>query len=386
MPISFRNCDLDNAFLTEADLMNRFVGQELWVWGAGATGKLGNNSTASTTFSSPIQTISATTNWICVSSNDFSTHTAGLKSDGTLWTWGVGTGGVLGNTSVVTRSSPVQTTGSATNWRFASAGSAATGGLKTDGTLWMWGAGTNGVLGTNSTASSSFPVQVFGNATNWKSLRVSNGFALALKTDGTLWGWGSNTLGRLGDFSTINKSTPVQTVTGGTNWKDAKAGDSSAALKTDGTLWLWGSGADGRLGNGATINASSPVQTVSISTTWKVTSASSNSPTAIKVDGTLWVWGSGVNGRLGNLSTTSVCSPVQTISGGTTWRAVSAGRNSMGAIKVDGTLWMWGQGCMLGDNTSIPKSSPIQTISGGVNWRSIDVGLSSVGGTRLTGE
>jgi alpha-tubulin suppressor-like RCC1 family protein len=99
----------------------------------------------------------------------------------------------------------------------------------------------------------------------------------------------------------------------------------SAAIKTDGTLWLWGCGASGRLGNNSTTDHSSPVQTVSTGTNWKQVSMGYTHSASIKTDGTLWLWGCNVAGNLGNNSTVDQSSPVQTVVSGTNWKQVGAG-------------------------------------------------------------
>jgi len=155
--------------------------------------------------------------------------------------------------------------------------------------------------------------------------------------EGGLWNWGDNACGQLGDNSTINKSSPVQTVSGGTNWKQVDAGGTTAAaIKTDGTLWLWGSACRGQLGNNSTINRSSPVQTVSSGTNWKQVSAGNYHTAAIKTDGTLWLWGNAsFDGRLGDNSTINKSSPVQTVSSGTNWKQVDAGGTTAAAIREE---------------------------------------------------
>jgi alpha-tubulin suppressor-like RCC1 family protein len=133
----------------------------------------------------------------------------------------------------------------------------------------------------------------------------------------------------------------------------------TGAIKTDGTLWLWGQGGSGRLGNNLTNNQSSPVQTVSGGTNWKQVSIGTNFSAAIKKDGTLWTWGVGTGGRLGNNSNVYRSSPVQTVSGGTNWKQVSNNGNHVAAVKTDGTLWMWGYGDtgQHGNNTVLNRSS-----------------------------
>jgi alpha-tubulin suppressor-like RCC1 family protein len=132
--------------------------------------------------------------------------------------------------------------------------------------LWNWGAGGLGGLGNNSTSNQSSPVQTVASGTNWNT--ISAGYSvMAIKTDGTLWCWGQNGDGSIGDnTSGINRLSPVQTIAGGTNWSQASVGRYAtvAAIKTDGTLWTWGNNSYGQLGNntsGAANKKSSPIQT-----------------------------------------------------------------------------------------------------------------------------
>jgi alpha-tubulin suppressor-like RCC1 family protein len=364
---------LKDVFITEFDIVDRFVGDELWGWGCGVSGQLGDNS-ALISRSSPVQTVSGGTNWKQVSGAGG--HTAAIKTDGTLWLWGFNIFGFIGDNSRINRSSPVQTVSGGTNWYQVSAGISHIAAIKTDGTLWMWGCNSGGRLSTNNIIDRSSPVQTVSGGTNWKQVSVGETHTAAIKTDGTLWLWGDGSTGRLGTNNQISRSSPVQTVSGGTNWKQVElALNHSAAIKTDGTLWMWGCNGDGKLGRNNRINRSSPVQTVSGGTNWKQVSAGSNETAAIKTDGTLWVWGCNGSGELGNNSIISRSSPVQTVSGGTNWKQVSAGGCYTGAIKTDGTLWLWGSGSFgdLGDNSRINRSSPVQTVSGGTNWKQVDV-------------
>jgi len=372
----FSKGDLIDAY---PSILNTYKSAGLWGWGYGIQGQLGNN--AITDRSSPVQTISGGTNWKQVSSGYY--HTAAIKTDGTLWVWGDNSAGQLGNNTIISRSSPVQTISGGTNWKQVYAGYGHTAAIKTDGTLWLWGFGTSGELGNNSTLSRSSPVQTISGGTNWKEVSCGEKFTAAIKTDGTLWLWGRGSSGQIGDNTITFRSSPVQTISGGNNWKQVSCGrNHTAAIKTDGTLWLWGFGTSGELGNNSTLSRSSPVQTISGGNNWKQVACGYFHTAAVKTDGTLWLWGSGVNGELGNNSTLSRSSPVQTISGGNNWKQVSCGFIIQGtsghtaAIKTDGTLWLWGLGAegQLGDNTIISKSSPVQTISGGTNWKQVSGG------------
>ncbi len=359
-----------NVFVTEAELIDRFVGNQLWLTGS----TLGDNSTVPK--SSPVQTISRGNNWEDVSVSVL--NVGAVKTDGTLWLWGYGNVGQLGNNAVTNRSSPVQTVSTGINWKHVSVGFCAVAALKTDGTLWMWGQGSNGHLGNNSTVSRSSPVQTASATTNWKQVAAGRYSFGSIKTDGTLWLWGRNGTGNLGDDSTINRSSPVQTVSTGTNWKQVSLGQChSAAIKTDGTLWLWGRGDGGQLGYNNTITYSSPVQIITKNNNWKQINLGSSSSSGIKMDGTLWVWGCNNNGNLGTNDTINRSLPVQTITSGTNWKTVSMD-NSSAAIKTDGTLWTWGQNNgRLGDNSTVSRSSPVQTISFGTNWKQVSVGSST---------
>jgi alpha-tubulin suppressor-like RCC1 family protein len=355
-----------------------FSDKGLWLWGRNNAGQLGDDSI--TNRSSPVQTISGGTNWKQVSAGFV--HTAAIKTDGTLWLWGNNNYGRLGDNSITHRSSPVQTISGGTNWKQVGGGGTNTAAIKTDGTLWAWGLNQKGQLGDNSTTSRSSPVQTVSGGTNWKQVSVGgNQHTAAIKTDGTLWMWGNNYFGRLGDNSTTDRSSPVQTVAGGTNWKQVSAGGyHTAAIKTDGTLWMWGKNSDGHLGDSSITHRSSPVQTVSAGTNWKQVAGGQNHTTAIKTDGTLWLWGRNSYGQLGDNTRTNTSSPIQTIAGGTNWKQVACGQAHTTAIKTDGTLWAWGINSygQLGDNSITQRSSPVQTVSGGTNWKQVSNGQHTV--------
>ena len=346
----------------------------LWLWGdnsSGTSGALGDNTVIKR--SSPVQTIAGGTNWKQVSCGY--THTACVKTDGTLWLWGNNGYGFLGDNSVSKRSSPVQTIAGGITWSQVSCGDLHTACVKTDGTLWTWGKNYNGQLGSNSTVDRSSPVQTITGATNWRQVSCGSNHIACLKTDGTLWTWGLNSSGQLGDNSTVNRSSPVQTIAGGTNWSQVSCGVShTACLKTDGTLWLWGNNGSGRLGDNTVINRSSPIQTIAGGTSWSQVSCADGHTACAKADGTLWLWGNNGSGRLGDNSGVNRSSPIQTITRGSTWKLVSAGYNHTACVKSDGTLWTWGTGTVgqLGDNAGLSpnsRSSPTQTVMGGTTWK-----------------
>ena len=158
---------------------------------------------------------------------EFSTGNA-IFSGTELYAWGRNNNGQLGDDTIVDRSSPVQI-GALTNWYqvSASAGGTHTTATKTDGTLWTWGLNSSGQLGDGTVISKSSPVQV-GVLTNWAQVSAGNAFVSSVKTDGTLWTWGIGSFGRLGDGTSTNKSSPVQ-VGALTNWVQVSAGSTQTA-------------------------------------------------------------------------------------------------------------------------------------------------------------
>ena len=300
-----------------------------------------------------------------------------------LWTWGYNAQGQLGDTTITSKSTPVTTFAGGTTWKQVSCGYHYTLAIKTDGTLWGFGAnnpfGQTLALNDGSFTIRSTPVTTFAGGNNWKRVSSGGGFAAAIKTDGTLWIWGNNEQNQLGINNWPNILTPVTTFAGGNTWKSVSCGfEHTAAIKTDGSLWVWGRGTYGTLGTNDTANRSIPVTTFAGGNDWKnLTSGSSGqSCTAIKTDGSLWVWGRG--GGLGINDFNDRSTAVTTFAGGNNWKQVSCGQSHSAAIKTDGSLWVWGgtsqgQG---GINTDGGNSilTPVTTFAGGNNWKSVAAG------------
>jgi hypothetical protein len=375
---------LSTIYVSDYEKLDRYIFGRLLSWGSGVAGKLGDASNITKCTPTPITTNTCT--WIQVSAGF--DHTSVIKCDFTLWSFGCGEFGRLGNNSTTARSSPVQVTGGG-RWKQVSAGNEHTAAIKSDGSLWLWGGAQFGVLGDNTIVDKSSPVQTVSATFNWKQVSAGQSHTAAIKTDGTLWTWGSGASGRLGDNCNLNRSSPVQVAGANLNWKQVSAGGvHTLAIKTDGTLWTWGGNGGGQLGDGTTSCRNSPGVIVS-SPKWRQVSAGFIYSAGVKYDGTLWTWGCGTDGVLGTFSTISSSTPVQTAAGGICWKQVSAsngvGSRFMAAVKIDGSLWAWGSNfCgQLGDDTSTAKSSPVQLTASGT-WKQVSAGNAHAAATTRT--
>jgi len=196
-----------------------------------------------------------------------------------LWAWGFNNFGQVGNSSYNNVSSPVQI-GALTNWYQVSCGTSHTVSVKTDNTIWSWGRSNSGQLGQNNTNTLTSPVQL-GALTNWEQVSAGLAQTVSVKTNGTLWSWGSNNNGQLGDGTTANKSSPVQ-IGALTTWENSQTGLGShcSSIKSDGTLWVWGANGSGALGDNTVDGKSSPIQVGSL-TSWIDVGAGNNQTVAI---------------------------------------------------------------------------------------------------------
>lgn len=343
---------------------------EIWSWGNNNAGELAINNNISR--SSPTQVPGTT--WCDVSIGE---NFLGTKCDGTLWLAGINNYAQIGIDSPSNISSPTQISG--TSWcRVQTTSNQSTlFAIRCDGTLWSWGENTTGSLGQNDLVDRSSPTQIPG--TTWNDIRSYASHVAALKSDNTLWSWGNNTNGHLGQSDRTHRSSPVQIP--GTTWCKVAVGCCfSLALRTDNTLWSWGTNTDGQLGVNDRVHRSSPVQIPG--TTWCDIAAGLYSSFALRTDNTLWSFGGSTNGELGANNRISRSSPVQIP--GTTWCKLPDGYNHLTsfAIKSDDTLWGWGFNDIgqLGQSDVTSRSSPVQI--SGQNWKCVYTGSGRVLGAR----
>ncbi len=246
--------------------------------------------------------------------------------------------------------------------------------IKSDGTLWGWGDNEYGQIGDGTKLNKLSPVQI-GSSDRWVSIATGSYHTMAIESDGTLWGWGNNQYGKLGDGTSEDKISPVQIGTDNT-WVAVSAGNHhTIAIKSDGTLWGWGWNCFGQLGDGTRMDKLSPVL-IGTENNWISISAGNDHTIALKSDGTLWAWGGNSIGQLGDGTTVDKLSPVQI--GTDIWVSIAAGAWHSMALKSDGTLWAWGYNGygQLGDGTNANKYSPVRVGRIGIdeNWIAVETG------------
>ena len=325
-----------------------------------------------------------------VSARSRSTHSLGLASDGTAYAWGSNNYGELGNGTISRDPNPLPVAVTTTGTPMAgktitavSAGSYYSLALAGDGTVYTWGRNNYGQLGNGTTDDSNIPVAVTTTGTPMAgktitAISAGRFHSLALASDGTVYAWGFNEEGQLGNGTTDDSNIPVAVTTTGTSMAGktitAISGgySHSLALASNGTVYAWGYNDYGQLGNGTTTVSNKPVAVTTTGTpiadkTITAISAGYSHSLALASDGTVYAWGNNGNGRLGNGTTTHSNKPVaitDTPMAGKTITAISAGSSHSLALASDGTVYAWGfnEEGQLGNGTNVDSNLPVATI------------------------
>jgi len=318
-----------------------------WAWGANAAGQLGLGDNDVRTTPTLIES-----DFEYNVFEDIDSVAAGLfhiiarKTNGTIWAWGKNDYGQLGLGDTESANVPFNV-GTDSDWLVVSGtnlSAVATGsfhniGRKTSGTLWAWGWNYYGQLGLGDTIQRNTPTQI-GTGSDWSAIAVGGCYAIAIKTNSILWSWGRNNHGQLGlgDLD-INRNTPTQIGTD-SDWSTVTAGSGHTfAIKTNDTLWTWGSNSHGQLSLGDTINRLFPTQ-IETNSDWSVIAGSAHT-IGVKANGTIWGWGWNLFGQLGLGDNINRNTPSQ-IGTGSDWAQVTAGSKHTLGLKTNNTLWAWG--------------------------------------------
>lgn len=255
-----------------------------------------------------------------------------------LFTGWSGCDSVSGTTCTVTMTGAKTVTASYKGIQAVTAGRFHSLALKRDGTVWGWGMNGYHQLGDGTNTDRSTPVTVPG-LTDIVAISTNALHSVALKSDGTVWAWGMNDQGQVGDGTTIRRNNARQ-VPGLSGVMAIATGDHTLALKSDGTVWGWGANYSGEIGDGTTTNRLTPVPVFGLSGVVAIAAGSTHS-FALKGDGTVWAWGYNAYGKLGDGTNINRLTPVKIpdLSGIV---AITAGESHTLALKSDGTVWAWG--------------------------------------------
>lgn len=337
---------------------------EVWAFGENSTGQLGDGTME--TRSTPVKVAGFSEGDRIDAIAAGYRYSLALKSDGTLWAWGENTKGQLGDNTLVDRPMPVQVDG-LNGIITMGAGHQHTAVLTGSGEVWTWGDNSKGQLGNGSSAGGRKAPGMIESLTGIIAIAAGDFHTIALKNDGTVWAWGSNLKGQLGDGTNKQRATPVK-VKKLRGIVAVKAGvNHSLALGDDGKVYTFGENSDGQLGDGSRINRNVPVLISAASGTRKLSAGASHSA-VLKQDGTLWVWGKNNEGQLGNGTFTKSNPSPKQVKGDLESGVINlvAGASHTVVLKEDGSVWAFGADTygQLGNGEPLERSSEPRSVSG----------------------
>jgi len=350
----------------------------LWAWGRNTYGQCGNGKTGSNQL---VPDMAGTDkDWVHVAAGGES-YTMAIKSNGTLWAFGRNLYGQLGIGNFTNQSVPVQV-GTDSDWATVACGNSHTVALKKDGSLWVWGWNMYGQLGTGEVGGETTrttPYQL-GTAKDWAAVAAGFVHTLALKKDGSLWAWGVDNNGQIGNDrvgsplfgDSYCAISPVRVGTSN-DWESVLAGAfHTVATRKDGSLWGWGANQRCQLGiGGATpTNQTTPIR-VGVGSDWagclSLTKTAGEHTPAVKSDGSLWAWGYNNYRQVGNNSTTDQPTPLR-VGTDNNWVAAAGGDFHTLTLKSDGSIWTWGRNNygQIGNGaaTNVNQNTPVQIATG----------------------
>jgi alpha-tubulin suppressor-like RCC1 family protein len=311
-------------------------------------------------------------------------HSLSLTTAGTVRTQGENRGGEIGDGTKATRLSPVYLPPpSGQSWARVATGDFRSTALTTAGDMYSWGSNGYGQLGDGTRTDHPTPFQVDAPAgSKWAGVAAGFGHTLALTADGSLYTWGYNSDGQLGSSSLANSLGHRRILSAsGRPWTQVAAGyNFSLALCADGLLYTWGGNQEGQLGDGTKTNLPAPVALAPpAGQSWTQLAGGFWSSAALCSDGSLYTWGNNFYGQLGNGTTTGQLAPVRVAPpAGQRWLQVSIGYAHMLATCSDGSLYSWGDGYygQLGNGTNNRRLTPTRVAPpAGTQWVQVAAGM-----------
>lgn len=331
----------------------------LWAWGRNDYGQLGDGTNIHKTVATQIGT---DTDWKLIAAGN--NHSLAIKNNGTLWAWGRNNFGQLGDGSIVDKNAPFLVNND-TDWKTIASNVETSIALKEDGTFWGWGKNNANQLGDSNYLPIYLPTQI-GTDANWNTVASGGGNTLTLKDDNTFWGLGAGAEGIFGNGNGdigLNYTIPTQTLPD-TDWEKISTSDLvTLAIKSDGSLWAWGKNDDGNVGNGTFINGDSSwiPNHIGTANNWTSVCTRRKLSMAVNSNGELFCWGWNFYGQLGDGTTISRNVPTA-VGIGTNWKSVAIGLYFTVGLTSNGSLWAWGFNDygQLGDGTFTNKTTPTQ--------------------------
>jgi alpha-tubulin suppressor-like RCC1 family protein len=326
-------------------------------WGANFSGQLGDGTNVNRNMPATVSGVAGSVSAIASGSE----HTCALSTGGAAVCWGANFSGQLGDGTNLNRNTPVNVSGLSGGVSAVAAGSEHTCAV-TAGGVKCWGANFSGQLGDGTNVNRNAPVSVPGLSGSVTSIAAGSSHMCALTTDGSLWCWGANFSGQLGDGTNVNRNTPVKVsgLLGGVS-EVAAGSEHTCALTKGGALACWGANFSGQLGDGTNVNRNTPVMIVSGLSRTVTGIAAGSEHTCAVVPGAVKCWGANFSGQLGDGTNVNRGTPVNVfgIAGGVS--EIVAGSSHTCALSTSGAMVCWGANFsgQLGDGTNLNRSTPI---------------------------
>lgn len=347
-------------------------------FGSDSNGQLGNGAPNADS-NAPVA-VSTVTDFVAIAAGKY--HTIGVKSDGTVQGWGFNGTGQLGNGSTASSSAPVAAS-ALTGVIAVAAGETHSLALKNDGTVWAWGGNASGQLGDGSTSQRNTAVQVKKDAntvlSNAVQVAAGGSHSLALLSDGTVWAWGKNNRGQLGNGTNNQSNYAVQVAVNANTMVSgivsvAGGFEHSVAVKSDGTVWAWGANGFKQLGDGTITDRKNAIKVPGVASGWQAAAGDTFS-VVLQSGGTAMAWGYNTNGQLGTGSGSTYVGPSSVV-GLTGAVDVAAGNRHIVAVGGDGSVWAWGRNDkgQVGDGTNSNRNAVTQ-ITALTNQTSVAAGF-----------
>jgi alpha-tubulin suppressor-like RCC1 family protein len=336
-------------------------------WGFNIAGQLGD--TSNLTKRTPVSVRGATKTFCQIAAGGC--HTVAIDKNGRAWAWGYNTTdnlptGQLGDNSTASRRTPVSVAGATKTFCQIVYGNGHTVAIDKNGRAWAWGNNEHGQLGDNTTSSKRTPVSVIGATKTFCQISAGSFFSLAIDINGQVWTWGQNNYGQLGDNTFTSKITPISIV-GATKTFCKIAGGQchTVAIDKNGRAWAWGYNGFGQLGDNSTTYYATPISVLGTSKTFCQLAVGACHTVAIDKNGRAWGWGNGSFGQIGNnTELTIIRTPVSVVGATKTFCQIKTGLCHTVAIDKNGRAWSWGTNNVgqLGDNTTSARRTPVSVV------------------------